>query len=204
MIGIIDYGMGNLNSVEKALQAIGERAFISSSPEELMNADRLILPGVGAFDDALSALNRTGLAKLIRQAASADIPLLGICLGMQLLLDSSEETKNELPSAGLGLVPGRVVRIPAKEGYKIPQIGWNSLVKTQESRLLAGIKSGEFFYFVHSYYCSLAHREDVIAQCEYTAMLDVALEHKNLFAVQFHPEKSGNAGLAILKNFAEL
>jgi glutamine amidotransferase len=204
MIGIIDYSMGNLKSVEKAFAAIGEQAFVSASPEMLSHADRLILPGVGAFDDALMALNQSGLTGLIRQAVSAEIPLLGICLGMQLLLNSSEETPNADPSAGLGLIPGRVVRIPAKEGFKIPQIGWNSLVKPRSSRLLDGIESGEFFYFVHSYYCSLENRDDVIAQCEYTALLDVALERGNLFAVQFHPEKSGNVGLSILKNFARL
>ena len=204
MIGIIDYGMGNLKSVEKAFAAIGEQAFISASAQELSNADRLILPGVGAFDDALAALNQSGLTELIRQAVSSNVPLLGICLGMQLLLDSSEETQNDTPSAGLGLIPGRVVRIPAKEGFKIPQIGWNSLIKPRESRLLRGIENGEFFYFVHSYYCSLENRGDVAAQCEYTALLDVALERGNLFAVQFHPEKSGNAGLSILKNFVKL
>ena len=204
MIAIIDYGVGNLFSLKSSLKQLGLEAVVTADADTIRKADRLILPGVGAFDDALAALNQSGLTELIRQAVSSNVPLLGICLGMQLLLDSSEETQNDTPSAGLGLIPGRVVRIPAKEGFKIPQIGWNSLIKPRESRLLRGIENGEFFYFVHSYYCSLENRGDVAAQCEYTALLDVALERGNLFAVQFHPEKSGNAGLSILKNFAKL
>ena len=200
MIGIIDYGMGNLKSVEKAFAAIGEQAFISASAQELSNADRLILPGVGAFDDALAALNQSGLTELIRQAVSSNVPLLGICLGMQLLLDSSEETQNDTPSAGLGLIPGRVVRIPAKEGFKIPQIGWNNLNITKREPLFSNLPESPYVYFVHSYHLK-TEAPIVSATVSYGKEIQVAAQQKNVYALQFHPEKSGDVGLEILKNF---
>jgi len=204
MIGIIDYGMGNLRSVEKALRFIGEDIFISSDKSELLKADKLVLPGVGAFDDAMASINKFQIKSVINHAIEEKKPFLGICLGMQLLFDTSEETTQMAPSKGLGILPGQIVKIPKKEGYKVPQIGWNSIRIKPESKLLSGIPNDAFVYFVHSYYLKAKNPDDVTATVDYSVPLDVAVERDNLFAVQFHPEKSGEVGLCILKNFINI
>jgi len=204
MIGIIDYGMGNLRSVEKALRFIGQETIISSDKSELLKADKLVLPGVGAFDDAMASIEKYQIKSVIDQAIHEKKPFLGICLGMQLLFDTSEETTQMTPSKGMGVLPGEIVKIPKKEGFKVPQIGWNSIAIDQNSKLLKGIPNNSFVYFVHSYYLKAKRREDVVATIDYSVKLDVAVERDNLFAVQFHPEKSGEVGLCILKNFINI
>ncbi len=198
MLAIIDYGAGNLRSVQKACEAIGAKAHITSNPEEILSADRVILPGVGAFGDCMKSLSSHNLIDTIHQAIHQEKPFLGICLGMQLLFDSSEESPD---AKGLGIFPGKIVRIPDSEGLKIPHMGWNSLTFTKDSPLFHGLADSPFVYFVHSYYMQPEQEEIIAATCTYGAELPVALSHKNIFATQFHPEKSGDVGLAILKNF---
>ena len=203
MIGIIDYGVGNLFSLKSSFDAIGAETFVSGDPAELDRADKLILPGVGAFGDAAEKLRQTGLDAYVRRRAAAGTPLLGICLGMQLLFERSYEYGDH---EGLGLLRGRVVgmdgRIP--EQLKIPHMGWNSLHLTQPgSRLFAGTREGEFVYFVHSFYAE-GCEDSLAASTEYGASLTAAVEKDNIFGCQFHPEKSGSAGLAILKAFRDL
>lgn len=209
MIAIVDYGMGNLRSVEKALAHLGHAAEITASPERIARAERLILPGVGAFGAAMAQLGRVpegggpGLAEAVRQAAAAGVPLLGICLGMQLLLSESEEQGRH---PGLGLVPGRVLRFPATGDpeLKVPHMGWNALRFPRPSPLFAGLEEGTQVYFVHSYYCRPEDPGVVVAECTHGIPFCAALEQENLYAVQFHPEKSGAAGLRLLDNFARL
>lgn len=201
MIAIIDYDAGNLRSVEKALLHIGEECIVTRDSKEILKADKVILPGVGAFQDAMQNLQKFGLVNVIKEAVAADKPFLGICLGLQLLFASSEENPG---AVGLDLLPGRVVRIPASEGLKIPHIGWNSIEINPKSRLLQGIPNGSYVYFVHSYYLRADDDEIVAASTEYGAHIHVAVEKGNLFATQFHPEKSGALGLQILQNFANL
>lgn len=201
MIAIIDYGAGNLKSVEKALDYLGEESVITGDAQEILNADKIILPGVGAFGDAMSHLRERKLDQVIYEAAERQIPLLGICLGLQLLFESSEESPGV---SGLGLLKGRVVRIPDKEGLKIPHIGWNSLKLQNDGRLYQGMDDNPYVYFVHSYYLQAENPQIVKAVTDYSACIHASVEQGNIFACQFHPEKSSAVGLQILKNFAGL
>ncbi len=201
MTSIIDYGAGNIQSVKNALEALGESAIITCDRHQILNADRVILPGVGAFGAAMTQINRRGLADTIRDAVQSGIPFLGICLGLQVLFDSSEESPG-VP--GLSLLPGAIVKIPDGPGVKIPHIGWNSLAFLKDCPLFSGIKNGEYVYFVHSFYLRAAQRADVAATADYGVTMDVAVSRDNLFATQFHPEKSGAAGLKMLRNFIGL
>ena len=201
MAVIINYGAGNLRSVQKACEFIGTDAKISSDAADILSADRVILPGVGAFGDCMAALNASGLADPIRTIIDKGVPFLGICLGLQLLFEQSEESPN---AQGLGIFKGKCVRIPSKEGYKIPHIGWNSIGFSKESPLFDGIDGGAYVYFVHSYYLKAKNPEDVAASTFYSTQIHASVEHGNVFACQFHPEKSSEVGLKILKNFIDL
>lgn len=204
MIGIIDYGMGNLFSVSKALERLGAEYFISDDKEKLKAADSLILPGVGSFKDAMDRLNETGLTDMIREYTATGKPLLGICLGMQLLFRQSEE--NGL-TKGLNLLPGEVVRFPGvtKEGqtYKVPHMGWNKLRFKGDSPLLTNTEEG-YVYFVHSYYVKTEDKEVVIASSGYDVEVPAIVGKGNVFGTQFHPEKSSKLGMDLLRNFIDL
>lgn len=198
MIAIIDYDAGNVKSVEKALQALNQEVVITNDKQTLLAADRVILPGVGAFGDAMEKLQAYGLVEVIHELVEMGKPFLGICLGLQLMFDESEESPGV---KGLGLLKGKIVRFPQSD-LKVPQIGWNSLDFPKESVLFRGINSGEYVYFVHSYY--LKAEEDIVAATtEYGVTVHAAVEKGNIFACQFHPEKSSGVGLKILKNFVE-
>jgi glutamine amidotransferase len=199
VIGIVDYGRGNLRSVEKALEKVGFEATIMTSPEDLDRVDGLILPGVGAFADAMEALNSGGWTLPITQFARSDRPFLGICLGMQVLFEFGEEHGVH---AGLGLLEGRVVKFPP--GGKIPHMGWNSLKLEQPSRLLEGIPNESYFYFVHSYYVLPSDQRDIIASSDYGVVFPAVVGKDNVWGTQFHPEKSSPWGLQILTNFGKL
>ncbi|MBP5745775.1 MAG: imidazole glycerol phosphate synthase subunit HisH [Lachnospiraceae bacterium] len=201
MIAIIDYDAGNIKSVEKALQSLGEEVIITRDEDVLLLADKVILPGVGAFGDAMERLNEYGLISVIKKIVENKTPFLGICLGLQLLFDSSEEAPGV---KGLGILPGKIVRFPSDRGLKIPQIGWNSLTQPNKGRLFKGIDDGEFVYFVHSYYLMAEDMSDVVATTEYGVTVHASVERDNIFACQFHPEKSSDVGLKILKNFIDL
>ena len=201
MIAIIDYDAGNLRSVEKALEVLGSRAVITTNRDEILGADRVILPGVGAFGDAMEKLHQYELVDTIRQAVAFGEPFLGVCLGLQLLFESSEESPGV---EGLSVLPGKILRIPDHPGLKIPHMGWNSLSVTPGARLFRGIENGAYVYFVHSYYCKADDESIVAATTEYSTHIHAAVERGNVFACQFHPEKSGSVGLQILKNFIEL
>lgn len=201
MIAIIDYDAGNIKSVEKALQFLGEVAVITRDHELLMKADKVVLPGVGAFGDAMERLIEYDLVSVIQEIVRKNTPFLGICLGLQLMFEESEEAPGV---KGLSLLPGRIVRIPDTPGLKIPHIGWNSITLPKESRLFRGISQQSYVYFVHSYYLQAGDEMDVAATTEYSAHIHAAVEHGNLFACQFHPEKSSKVGLTILKNFVTL
>lgn len=201
MIAIIDYDAGNLKSVEKALLFLGQECVVTRDPETILGADKVILPGVGAFGDAMEKLHRFGLVDVIRQVTAAGTPFLGICLGLQLLFRSSDESPEV---EGLGVLDGEIVSIPPKEGYKIPHMGWNSLKIREGARLFQGIGQDPYVYFVHSYYLKADHPEDVAATTEYIVPIHASVEYGNVFACQFHPEKSGDIGLQILKNFCDL
>ena len=201
MIAIVDYDAGNIKSVEKALQFLGQEPVVTRDKETLLQAEKVIVPGVGAFGDAMGKMHQYGLVEVLREIAAKGTPLLGICLGLQLLFESSEETPGV---EGLGLLPGKIVRIPDKEGFKIPHMGWNSIQINPVSRLLKGIEEGAYVYFVHSYYLQAENEADVAATTDYVVNIHAAAEHENIFATQFHPEKSGEIGLRILKNFIEL
>lgn len=201
MIAIIDYGAGNLHSVRNALNFLGTKNIVSDNPEEILKADKIILPGVGAFGDAMKALNEKNLADTIKNAVKAGKPILGICLGMQLFFDESEESPGV---EGLGILKGRFVKIPKKSDIKIPHMGWNNLSIAKNSRILKDIGDEPYVYFVHSYYLEPEDEAVVSAYTDYGTRLAVAAERENIFAVQFHPEKSGDTGLKILKNFTEL
>lgn len=201
MIAIVDYDAGNIKSVEKALQFLGEEPKVTREKEVLLQADKVIVPGVGAFGDAMSKMHQYGLVEILREIAKKGTPILGICLGLQLFFESSEESPGV---EGLGLLPGKIVRIPDKEGFKIPHMGWNSIGINSSSRLLKGIEERAYVYFVHSYYLQAAREADVAATTDYVVNIHAAAEHENIFATQFHPEKSGDIGLQILKNFIEL
>lgn len=203
MIAIIDYGAGNLQSVQKALDFIGAKNLITDSKSEIEAADAVILPGVGSFGDAMDCLTKSGLLDTVKAAALSDTPFLGICLGLQMLFEKSEES---VGVAGLSVLKGEVRRFPKEIGLKIPQIGWNSLEITPDCPLYRGVPNGAYVYFVHSYYLAAKNRENVAATAEYGITFDASAMDvsKNLYATQFHPEKSGAVGLQILKNFAEL
>ncbi len=199
MIAIVDYGMGNLRSVQKALEFIGERVQITSDAADIFRADRVILPGVGAFRDAIQALHEKELSKAFVAAVNEGKPALGICLGMQLLFEQSDEFGQY---AGLGLLPGRITRIQSR-GQKIPHIGWNRVEARGDSPLLRGMDSA-YFYFVHSLCAQDAQSSHVAGVCQYGESFAALVHHKNLHGAQFHPEKSGEAGLMLLRNFAAL
>lgn len=202
MIAIVDYDAGNIKSVEKALQYLGEEPVITRDLSLIDKADKVIVPGVGAFEDAMEKMNRYELTGLLRDVADSGTPILGICLGLQLFFERSEESEHDVQ--GLGLLPGEIVRFPEKEGFKIPHMGWNSLTINPSSRLLKGIPENTYVYFVHSYYLQAKCEEDVAATTDYIVKVHAAVEHDNIFATQFHPEKSGDVGLQILKNFIAL
>ena len=201
MIGLIDYDAGNLRSVEKALEALGETPVITRDKDELLKADKVILPGVGSFGDAMGKLEQYGLVDVIHEIVRKGTPLLGICLGLQLLFESSEESPGV---KGLSILPGKILRLPDQPGYKIPHMGWNSLDIREGTRLFDGIGQGSYVYFVHSYYLKAEDEEIVADSTDYTAHIHAAVEWGNVFACQFHPEKSSAVGLKILKNFVEL
>lgn len=201
MIAIIDYDAGNLKSVERALQYLGEECIVTRDKEKLLKADKIILPGVGAFGDAMEKLHKFGLVDVIHKLVKENKPFLGICLGLQLMFESSEEGPGV---KGLGLLPGKIVKFPEKEGFKIPHMGWNSIDVKEGSRLFKGVSNNSYVYFVHSYYLQAENENDVAATTEYITHVHASVEHDNIFACQFHPEKSGDVGLRILKNFCEL
>ncbi|MBT4865409.1 MAG: imidazole glycerol phosphate synthase subunit HisH [Planctomycetaceae bacterium] len=201
MIKIVDYGMGNLRSVQKAFEKLGVEAGICSRPEQIERADKLVLPGVGAFRDAIAHLKQQELAQPVLQHIEADRPFLGICLGLQLLFDVSEEDGNW---EGLGVTPGKVVRFEDRPGLKIPHMGWNSLERVGPHPLLEGIPDDAHFYFVHSYFVVPTDDSVVAARTEHGERFVSVISRGNLFATQFHPEKSQRVGLKLLQNFAEL
>ena len=201
MIAVIDYDAGNLKSVQKAVQFLGQECIVTREPEQILSADKVILPGVGSFGDAMAKLEQYGLVSVIRSVVEQKIPFLGICLGLQLLFESSDESPG-VP--GLGILPGRIVAFPKTEGYKIPHMGWNLVEAKPGTALFQGIGQNEYVYFVHSYYLQAERKNDVAAVTEYILPFHAAVEHDNIFACQFHPEKSGNVGLKILKNFCAL
>lgn len=201
MIAIIDYDAGNLKSVEKALNYLGETTIITRNRDELLKADKVILPGVGSFGVAMDKLISYGLVETIKDVADSGKPFLGICLGLQLLFESSEESAG-VP--GIGILKGEIVRIPDKAGLKIPHMGWNSLKIKSGSKLFDGIENHAYVYFVHSYYLKAKNEEEVAATTDYSTLIHASVERGNIFACQFHPEKSGDIGLKILKNFAAL
>ena len=191
MIAIIDYDAGNIKSVEKALKYLGEDAVITRDREEILSADKVILPGVGAFGDAMYNLKKYGLDEVLSEVVKRQIPLLGICLGLQLLFERSDETPGV---EGLGILKGEILRIPDCPGLKIPHMGWNSLKLQNDGRLFKDLPEEPYVYFVHSYYL----------KAEYSTHIHASVEQGNVFACQFHPEKSSDTGLQILKNFVEL
>jgi glutamine amidotransferase len=201
MTAIIDYDAGNIRSVEKALQALGEETVVTRSREQILKADRVILPGVGAFGDAMEKIRGYGLEEVIREVIAAHTPFLGICLGLQLLFERSEESRG---GKGLGILKGEILRIPEKADLKIPHIGWNSLTFPNQGRLFTGIPENSYVYFVHSYYLKAAEEKIVTAATEYGTVIHASVEKDNIFACQFHPEKSSETGLAILKNFISI
>lgn len=201
MIIIIDYGMGNLGSVHNALHKLEHDCAISSDPLKVAKASKVILPGVGAFEDAMKNLSAKGLDDAVKEVMAAEVPLLGICLGMQLFCEESEE--NGLHQ-GLGLVPGRVTRFKLPAHFKVPHMGWNDIRPVEPSRLFAEVPAHSYFYFVHSYHVNIDDDKWSGASCNYGYDFVCALEHQNLFAAQFHPEKSGETGLKVLNNFARL
>lgn len=198
MIAIIDYDAGNIRSVEKAVQRLGEETGVTRDRDEILKADKVILPGVGAFGDAMEKLRGYGLEKVIHEVVDKGIPLLGICLGLQLLFETSEESAG---IKGLGILPGRIVKIPERPGLKVPHIGWNSLQFPSQGALFRGINEEAYVYFVHSYYLQAQEEEIVKATTEYGVKIHASIEKGNVFACQFHPEKSSEVGLKILKNF---
>ena len=201
MIAIIDYDAGNIRSVEKAMAKLGQEVWITRDRERIMNADKVILPGVGSFGDAMAHLREYNLVEVIKDVVAEKKPFLGICLGLQLLYESSEETPGV---EGLGILKGKILKIPEQKDLKIPHMGWNSLHLQNDGRLFRGIEQNPYVYFVHSYNLKAGEEETVKATTEYSVNIHASVEKDNVFACQFHPEKSGDLGLQILKNFAEL
>ena len=200
MIALVDYDAGNVKSVEKAIEKLGGEFILTSDPETVKNADAVILPGVGNFGDCMDKLISRGLDKAIRSFASSGKPFLGICVGLQLLFDESEESPG-VP--GLGILKGKIRRFTVSDELKVPQIGWNNIISCK-GRLFDGINEGTYFYFVHSYYLEAADPSIVSSRAEYGVTFDSSVESGNVFATQFHPEKSSDAGLKVLKNFLDL
>lgn len=201
MISIIDYGAGNLKSVQNALAYLECPSRIIDDPRELMASQAAILPGVGAFGDAMNSMNRTGFADAVREYAASGRPLLGICLGMQLLFDASEESPGV---QGLSVLPGTLRRIPNTDGQKVPHMGWNSLQMIQTGGVFRGIAQGSYVYFVHSYYLSCSGDDFIAAATQYGVPIGAAVQKGNVAATQFHPEKSGEVGLTMLRNFIDI
>lgn len=201
MIALIDYDAGNIRSVEKALAALGEETEVTRDAERILAADRVILPGVGSFGDAMGKLHSFQLVDVIKETIRRKTPFLGICLGLQLLFERSEESPGV---KGLGILKGEILRIPEKDGLKIPHIGWNSLTFPNPGRLFEGIEENPYVYFVHSYYLKATEPSIVTAETEYGTLIHASVEKDNVFACQFHPEKSSSVGLSILKNFISL
>ena len=201
MIAFIEYDAGNITSVEKAMQFLGQEVTVTRDRDTILNADKVILPGVGAFGDAMAKLRQYGLDKVIHEVAEKKIPLLGICLGLQLLFERSDETPGV---EGLGVLKGEILRIPEKEGLKIPHMGWNSLKYPHQGRLFKDVPEDSYVYFVHSYYLKAEDESIVTATTDYSTLIHASVEQGNVFACQFHPEKSSDVGLQILKNFVEL
>lgn len=201
MTAVIDYDAGNIKSVQKALEFLGDEALVTRDPKEILAAERVILPGVGNFGDAMAKLEDFGLIPVIKKVTGQKTPFLGICLGLQLLFEESEESPG---AKGLGILPGKIVRIPKVEGLKVPQIGWNALEYPSKGRLFRNVPEGSYVYFVHSYYLQAADKSIVKATAEYGVTVEASIERGNIFACQFHPEKSSDAGLQILRNFLAL
>lgn len=201
MIAIIDYDAGNIRSVENAFNYIGQETVVTRDKDTILSADKVILPGVGSFGDAMDKLKKYNLVSTIEEVCSKDTPFMGICLGLQLLFKNSDETKGV---AGLGILDGEVLRIPDAPGLKIPHIGWNSLEIAPDGRLFKDINNQAYVYFVHSYYLKAKEEAIVKASTEYGCHIHASVEKNNIFACQFHPEKSGDVGLKILSNFAAL
>ncbi|MGC4018879.1 MAG: imidazole glycerol phosphate synthase subunit HisH [Muricomes sp.] len=201
MIAIIDYDAGNIKSVEKALLFLGQEVLVTGDKDEILKADKVILPGVGAFGDAMENLRKSGLDKVIHQVVAKGTPFMGICLGLQLLFERSDEAPGV---SGLGVLKGEILRIPEQEGLKIPHMGWNSLCLENGGRLFEGVPQQSYVYFVHSYYLKAKEETIVKASTEYSAHIHASVEKNNVFACQFHPEKSSDVGMQILKNFVDL
>lgn len=201
MIAIIDYGAGNIQSVSKALKHIGCDAFITRDKEQILKADGAVLPGVGSFGDTMDTMNSYGIKDTVIDYTKSGKPFLGICLGLQLLFPASEESPE---AKGLGIFDGTITKIPSGEGLKIPHIGWNSLDIKKTDGLFKGIDQNPYVYFVHSYFLNASDKNIVSAQTQYGVTIDASIEKGNIFATQFHPEKSGETGLKILKNFADI
>ncbi len=201
MIAVIDYDAGNIKSVEKALQLLGEEVVVTGERETLLSADKVILPGVGAFGDAMAAIRRQGLDQVIRRITDRGVPFLGICLGLQLLFERSDEAPGV---DGLGILKGEILKIPETPGMKIPHMGWNSLRLENDGRLFSGVPDNPYVYFVHSYYLKAADERIVKASTEYCTHIHASVEKDNVFACPFHPEKSSDVGLQILKNLVKL
>ncbi len=198
MVAVIDYDAGNIKSVEKAMMVLGKDVVVTRDADEIMSADHVILPGVGAFGDAMEKLHKYGLIQVIKDVVNQGTPFLGICLGLQLLFESSEECTGV---EGIGILKGKIVRLPEDQGLKIPHIGWNSLCYPNKGRLFEDIPEGAYVYFVHSYYLQAQEAKIVMATTEYAAQIHASVEKDNVFACQFHPEKSSDVGMRILKNF---
>ena len=205
MVAIIDYDAGNIKSVEKAFEYLGADTVVTRDPGEIIKGDHVVLPGVGAFGDAMNRIREYGLEDIIKEVTQKQVPFLGICLGQQLLFDLSEESEGV---AGLGILRGRILRIPDRDEagcfYKIPQIGWNNLKLAGDGRLFKNLPEEPFVYFVHSYYLKAENRGIVKATTEYNVTVDASVESGNVFACQFHPEKSSEVGMQILRNFLEV
>jgi imidazole glycerol-phosphate synthase subunit HisH len=201
MIAIIDYDAGNLKSVEKALHFLGHETIISRDRDEILKADKVILPGVGAFGQAMANLRNYELDRVIHEVVKLNKPFLGICLGLQLLFEESEEA---LGVSGLGVLKGKILKLPDSPGLKIPHMGWNSLTITKDAKLFKGVDVNSYVYFVHSFYLKAGNTAEVAATTDYSTLIHASVESGNIFACQFHPEKSSTTGLKILENFAEL
>ncbi len=201
MVAIIDYDAGNIKSVEKAMKLLKQEVVVTRDPETILSADKVILPGVGSFGDAMGKIRQYDLEKVIHEVVKRRIPFLGICLGLQLLFERSEESPGV---QGLGILKGEILRIPETEGLKVPHMGWNSLEFSGDGRLFRGIPEDAYVYFVHSYYLKAEEPEIVTARTDYGTEIHASVEKGQIFACQFHPEKSSDVGLRILKNFVEL
>lgn len=200
MVAIIDYGAGNLSSVKKALDFLGTENEITQDKEKIEKASHIILPGVGSFDDAMKSMDERGLVDTVKKVALSGKPFLGICLGLQLLFESSDESPGV---KGLGLLGGSIAKIPNDGGLKVPHMGWNSVKIIQNDKIFKDIPQDSYFYFVHSYYLKDADKDAVAAVTQYGVNIECAVQRGNLFATQFHPEKSGKTGLKLLKNFLD-